>query len=387
MINTIAKTEQSTAVDIIEINNASVLLSNLSKGAKNRYNYSYKNQMGTGQKNIQYVNYDSLLNTSSNSSFYSRELTFTLPCGAKSGYLEQILLECTLNSTGSNVNCLDRIGSRLFSKIYLETINGKRLISYIDPNYINARLDALQIPGTQFETCTNPDQLWNPGTQVTVYCPLFFNIFEDPGLFLDLSIVEALQIRVITAPNANAIGLVSDITSFSLRAMCTFRTMDDYNLPTKQFIKVMQSNDMYNEKPVALQSLSTNVEIPITCKFPILAVYVQIYDTSNNYTRPNIISLRTSENRVLDINTRPNFSMFETKTTVNNNMTLVHWFTLDQTRISQQTGVNLKELYNSSLYVQYDQVPNANYSIYVSFEYYNTIIVDKNGIIHKPLLF
>ena len=34
MINTIAKTEQSTAVDIIEINNASVLLSNLSKGAK-----------------------------------------------------------------------------------------------------------------------------------------------------------------------------------------------------------------------------------------------------------------------------------------------------------------------------------------------------------------
>ena len=145
--------------------------------------------------------------------------------------------------------------------------------------------------------------------------------------------------------------------------MCTFRTMDDYNLPTKQFIKVMQSNDMYNEKPVALQSLSTKVEIPITCKFPILAVYVQIYDTSNNYTRPNIISLRTSENRVLDINTRPNFSMFETKTTVNNNMTLVHWFTLDQTRISQQTGVNLKELYNSSLYVQYDQVPNANGSL------------------------
>lgn len=380
------RSEQSSGVDLRERNMKSPFVSLVAGYADpDPFKYRYKREaaIGIGQKSITYVDPYIFPSTTSATSFYNRRMNFIIP---KGGYLQQILLECVLTATGDNSATLPRLATRLFKQIELCTVNNNRQVAVVDPNYLNARLDQIPTTNTQIESSTNPAIIWNNNT-VTVYVPLFMSIFEDRSLFLNTGHMEALQLNVLTAINKAAVGIASDVTDFAIRAMCFYIDVEGPERVLTAPQQVLMATDVYSEPAVALASGVTSVEVPLTVKYPCCNVIVTIQNASLNVT-PKLISLRAAGQHVIDLNRRANYSLIGPTWTENNTAgAMTYWFSLDQTRTTQQLTVNMKDLYNKSLYVEFDKTPDATYSIYVQFEYFVQLVIEPSGTVYRQLLY
>lgn len=372
----------STNTDIVKSNFRSYFTTQTAfYKPKNPFQYRAPEGTGLGQKVIQYVM--GMQEASVVSRFYGSSIVFRLP--KFEGYLGQVIIECNLTTAGTNSDVQPRLGTRVFKQITLETQRGRMSIDrMIRPDYTNARLDSLSRDQNQIELSTDPDFDWSEGT-VTCYCPCFFWLSETSANFLPVtSATEPLQIRAIVNDSIGDMGATDDISDFTFRAICTYYThVYIQNVPKVLRNEPRLITDVYYEKAVPVPLSARSVSVPLTCPYPVFAMSIIIRDTNQENLRADSFTLYCKNNEVLaSLNRRINYSLAVDKGATENNGegALNYFFSLTRSRNKNTFVVNMRDLLNTTLTVNFSAAPSANFSCYVLFEYLTQLVVDDQGL-------
>lgn len=322
----------------------------------NPFSYSAPNQSINHQKNVFTV-----VPTYGPGTIYNRRMTFEIPKNV--GYLSELYLETQITSSGDNSSIQDRLGSRIYKKIYIETQRGPNQIQENTPDYINARIDLLQNKELMIASMEPNPTL--SATTSTVYTPLFFTLGYDTNF------VETIQINAITNDSYNLMGLSSNtITNIvSKLYLITYTIFDSFRTPSR-----MISYNCYSEEPVAITTSSTSTRTFLECDKQITAIHMVIRNTNQEYFRINSFSLESSGKELFP--TVPSF--------INNNncdigMTYTFYLNSNRDRTTL-AGLNLDGLQPLELIVNYDTI-GSDYSLYIFYEYSTIINISSLGSI------
>jgi hypothetical protein len=381
----------NSTVDVVIANMRSelVLNSSLKKNTQDPFEYKYQSPIGIGQKLVIYQE-PSIITSGSgvvsgikNQTLYNVPVIFDLPMNGM--YLSQIIIECTLSTSGDNTMVEPRLGSRIFSLMQLVTTRGQMSIDRsIKPSYTNARLDELPDTYKQIELSTDPNTIFN-GNTVQCYTPCFFWTSEKVSnfLMLDNTISEPLQLACITNTSYQSMGLDANITDMSFRAILTYFRVFSGVPRTLNWLPnpLVLLTDVWYEPDVSLIAGTTSIIVPITCQMPVLNMHIQIHDNSQEYLTTSSFTFFSGTDVITSIARNMNYSLltsfgdYQTGTTENNySGTFTYWFGLLRSRNDNQFPLSLHNISSPNVQVNFPAIPNvvgSTYSIKVFFEYWN----------------
>jgi len=318
----------------------------------NPFDYYVPLQPINHQKNVFTVN--PVIHPQIESSIYNRKYTFNIPKNI--GYISELYIESEITCTGDNSIIQDRLGSRIFKKIELETTRGPNLIQSIDDNYINSRIDLLQFKDLYLSSM-EPSPSFN-NTTSKVYTPLFPLITG-----FDTNFVEPIQISVKTNDNYTVLGLNTDITAISLKLYII-----SYTIPSslRKSYRIAGYN-VFNEEPILITTSSTSTKLYLECDKQVNSINMILKKSNQEYFRINSFSL---ESNGLDlVPTMPAVINHNFSTDIG--MTYTFYFNNLRDRTSM-ASLNLDNLQPLELTINYDTI-GSGYYLYIFYEY-NTII-------------
>ena len=325
----------------------------------NQFNYDAPLQPINHQKNIFTVN--GIQGPYVTDSIYNRRFVFEIPKNI--GYISELYIQTTITCTGDNSTIQDRLGSRVYKDIYLQTLKGPNIIQHIRPDYTNARTDLMTFKQLILSSM-EPDTTFN-NTTVNVYTPLFISTGFDTNF------VEPLQISAKINDSYTTMGLSSNtITAITAKLYIVSHTIESCLRKSYRMI----SYNVFYEEPVAITTSSTSTKTFIECDKQVSAVHMVIRSTGQEYFRINSFQLTSNDLDIVPI----------MPSVLNNNncdigMTYSYYFNSTKDRLSL-AGLNLDDLDPLELTVNYNTI-GAGYSLYIFFEYSTVINISPLGSI------
>lgn len=295
------------------------------------------------------------------------------------GHLSQIFIKSQVTCTGDNTDVQDRLGSRIYKHIFLETIRGPNKIIEIRPDYTNARVDGItnQVLFDTVSQSLEPDTTSFNNTTITTYTPLFLP-FENHSLSLLTNFVERLQITAITNDSYNLMGLPSDtVTNITSELLIVSYTLENY---VYKSFRVPYYNVFY-EPSVELSTSSTSASLTLDCNKQVFNICMVIRNTNQEYFAINNFKLTSGGQDLIPVyDRRINYELKDGGSTDNNSTgTFCYWTTCTKDRtLVFGSGLNLRDLEPLVLTVEYDTI-GAGYSLYVFYEYNTILNVSSTG--------
>lgn len=354
-------------------NYASPLLGALEKHTEDPFMYDLPRGFPCGFKSEAYVLGKQI--SGSVSSVYDREYAFKIPMN--NGFLMQAYIECTLTCTGDNSLCQDRLGTKVFSSVSLETRSGRKVIQTLTPEYISARIEGLDYTlNSHVENSVEPDQLFN-NNSVVVYVPCFFYFSERKENALNTNALEPIQITAIINSTKESMGLVADLTEVSFRLLCRYFTLFKESQSSVPRNLSILAYDSYKEPIVALSSGATSKKITLTCNMTCFAMHIMITNTNTEYHPVKNFEMKFENKTINSLNRRVNYEFYNSKNSHNTpSGVYTYWFSLEHNRFNNTMSLPLRHLNPCSLEVFFDAVPSTNYSMTVLFEYWTILNID-----------
>jgi hypothetical protein len=347
------------------------------RGQINPFIYKYSSPFVNHQKNV--VEVQPIIFPST-SGIFNRRYVFEVP--KNYGYLSSVFIKTTLTCTGDNTDVQDRLGSRIYKDIQLQTRRGPNCLMQVCPDYINGRLDSLnnQILFDSIGQSMEPDVTFD-NTSVTTFTPVPFFISESGSLALPTDYVEQLQVLAITADSADDMGLPSDtLTVLTCTMIMVSWTLEQYNYRPQ----VLPVHNVYYEPALALDTSSTSDFMYLTCSRQVFNMCMVIRNANQEYHRINSFRLESNGQTLIPtMDRRINYEFKDSSGATENNTTGTYsfWFTKTKDRLRVfGSGMNLDGLEPLRLTVNYDSI-GAGYSLYVYFEYVGVLQLGPTGAV------
>lgn len=322
----------------------------------NQFNYVAPIQNINHQKNIFTV-----IPVIGPGSVYGVRMTFEIPKDI--GIISELYIQSQITCTGDNSSLQDRLGSRIFKDIFLQTVRGPNTIQHINTDYINARVDLLQFKELTIAGM-EPSPSFN-NTTSTVYTPLFFE------LGFDTNFVEKLQLTTVVNDSYTALGLSSNtVTSIVPKLFIVSYTLEESFRKSYRMI----SYNIFNEEPVEITASSTSLKTFLECDKQVNSIHMVIRNTNQEYVRINSFSIESNGQELV-----PELPSFINNNNCDIGMTYSYYFNSDRNRLSL-SGLNLDFLNPLHLTVNYDTI-GSGYSLYIFYEYSTINYIGSRGSI------
>lgn len=344
------------------------------------FEYRYVDQLVLGQKNIKYIE-----PRYQNNEIYNKKIVFDIP---RNGRLGAIYLESTLTTTGDNTTVQDRLGARIYSDIELQTVRGAQSLFRNTPEYNLLRLDSLNTDKLSYvEAATQPSDIFNNNT-VTCFTPVYSYFFDKAENYINTNHWESLQLEIKSNSSKVEMGLPQDLTVISCRMICVYYTMDKpESFPSND--QVFLTYDSFVEPKAALSSGATSKEVQVSLKHRTIFTVNSLCqnDTTKDILRSSRLVLKNNNKILFDMPRVLNFSLLdegeESSTFESNSGFYTYWLSLKKDRSVANFVINLSQIENPFLTVSFNSTQNANYYLYVIYEFFSLVTVSPTGQVSR----